>query len=166
MLCEPKNSESINSRVIHEMNKLLNKWIRQDNDVLKNEYDKFVTDSKNKKENKLEIIKEIETQSCWKIKKTFKQLKKTKTKEAGWIKNKSEQWTNKRPQQERKDIESKFKGMNEKVKKKVSNLEKVKIECWNKEKRPTNKAKGTIGKWMTVDYKEKSKKMKKKVTKD
>ena len=62
LLFEPGGvGELINSEVIHESYKLLNKWIRQDNDVLRNEYNRFMMDNKNKGENGSKKVKETET---------------------------------------------------------------------------------------------------------
>ena len=59
LLFEPENDKFVNSEVINEVNKLLNDWTIQDNDVLKNEYKEFVKENKNKKEkeNKKKIKK-------------------------------------------------------------------------------------------------------------
>ena len=86
MLFEPGQGELIKSGVLHELYKLLNEWIRQDNDVLRNEYDRFVTDNKNKGDNGSKNVKETETQSGWEIGEPFELYEKKKTKETGWNK--------------------------------------------------------------------------------
>ena len=57
-LFEPKGQESIHPGVLESAYSLLNDWMKQDNNILRIEYDGFVTDNENQKENENKMIKE------------------------------------------------------------------------------------------------------------
>ena len=76
-LFEPEKQESIHPGGLEAAYSSLNDWMKQDNDILRIEYDGFVTDNENKKENENKTTKET-TKSGWEKGKSFEGLKDIK----------------------------------------------------------------------------------------
>ena len=70
----PKGQESIHPGVLEATYSLLNDWMKQDNNILRIEYDRFVTDNKNKKKNENKTTKET-IKSGWEKGKSYEGLK-------------------------------------------------------------------------------------------
>ena len=107
-LFKPEGKHPIHPGVLQEMYKLLDEWMKQDNNFLRMEYDGLVMDNKEKEVNKSKDIKEKETtKSGWENK--SKDIKEKETTKSGWdnggwdnvevkldwVKKSKESWENK-----------------------------------------------------------------------
>ena len=109
---EPKGEGSIHPVVLEAAYNLLNDWMKQDNNILRIEYDGFVTDNENKKGNENETTKET-TKLGWENGKSFEGLKdkkqdkwkvNNKRSAEGWTMVKSKKKKNIKKEDEKKDI--------------------------------------------------------------
>ena len=69
-LFEPEGEEPIHPGVLEAAYNLLNDWMKQDNYILRIEYNGFVTDNKNKRQTEKKVINET-TKSVWEKGKSF-----------------------------------------------------------------------------------------------
>ena len=70
-LFKPEGKESIHPVVLQETYKLLNEWMKQDNNILRTEYDEFVMDNENNGETKTRVINDT-TKMGWEKGESFK----------------------------------------------------------------------------------------------
>ena len=74
-LFEPEGKEQIHPGVLHETYKQLNMWMKEKNNILREEYDRFVMENKNNEIQQSKGIKVKETtKSGWDNEETFKTI--------------------------------------------------------------------------------------------
>ena len=167
-LFEPEGQEPIHPGVLEAAYSLLNDWMKQDNDILRIEYDGFVTDNENKKENENETTKET-TKSGWENGKSFEGLKdkkqdkwkvNNKRSAEGWTMVKSKKKKNINKENDKKDIEEA--SDNEKnYYQTLSEDEKEKEDKNDKHEEKLKENKETIAYMTKKDFSQRKKKKKK-----